>query len=97
MAKGVHGLILCHANNPDAVREFVENCRFRFRKKYKKILSEGKRGHGGQVLASKIWGISEDEYLKKADPWPLNPKGELILGIKLENKIKIIQLPLFLQ
>ena len=89
LAKGVHGLILCHANNPEAVKEFVENCRFRFRKGHKKILSEGKRGHGGQVLASKIWGISEDEYLKKADPWPLNPNGELILGIKLENKIAI--------
>ena len=37
----------------------------------------------------KYGGISEDEYLKKADPWPLNPNGELILGIKLENKIAI--------
>ena len=90
LAKGVHGLILCHANNPEAVKEFVENCRFRFRKKIKKnLLSEGKRGHGGQVLASKIWGISEEEYLNKADPWPLNPNGELILGIKLENKTAI--------
>ena len=89
LAKGVHGLILCHANNPGAVKEFVENCRFRFRKKYMNTLSEGKRGHGGQVLASKIRGISEDEYLKKADPWPLNPNGEIILGIKLENRIAI--------
>ena len=50
-------------------------------------LAEGKRGHGGQILASKIWGVTETEYLMKADPWPLNPDGELILGIKLENKI----------
>ncbi len=90
LAKGVHGLILCHANSPQAVKEFVEQCRFRFRKKIgKNILSEGKRGHGGQVLASKIWRISEQDYLEKADPWPLNPNGELILGIKLENNIAI--------
>ena len=54
-----------------------------------KKLPVGTRGHGGQILGSKIWGISEDEYLKKADPWPLNPNGELILGIKLENKTAI--------
>jgi len=90
LAKGIHGLILCHANNKGAVKEFVENCRFRFNKELKdKSLLEGKRGHGGQVLASKIWGVSEEEYLKIADPWPLNPKGQLILGIKLENKIAI--------
>ena len=26
------------------------------------------------------------EYLAKADPWPLNPDGELLLGLKIENK-----------
>ena len=26
------------------------------------------------------------EYLKKADAWPLNPDGELMLGLKIENK-----------
>ena len=26
-----------------------------------------------------------DEYLEKADPWPLNPDGELTLGLKIEN------------
>jgi len=27
-----------------------------------------------------------DQYLDKADPWPLNPQGELLLGVKLEDK-----------
>jgi 4-hydroxy-2-oxoheptanedioate aldolase len=26
-----------------------------------------------------------DEYFARADPWPLNPHGELLLGIKVEN------------
>ena len=90
LAKGVHGLILCHANSVDAVREFVAACRYTFNKLgVGKKLPIGNRGHGGQILGSKIWGISESEYLKKADPWPLNPDGELILGIKLENKVAI--------
>ena len=36
--------------------------------------------------AAGIWGISADEYLDRADAWPLNPKGELLLGVKLEDK-----------
>ena len=26
------------------------------------------------------------EYLKKADVWPLNPDGELLLGVKIEDQ-----------
>ena len=38
------------------------------------------------LTAARIWGISADEYAEKADVWPLNPKGELLLGLKLEDK-----------
>ena len=30
------------------------------------------------------------EYLRVADPWPLNPKGELMLGLKIENKRALV-------
>lgn len=33
-----------------------------------------------------MWGISAAEYMKKADPWPLNPQGEFLLGLKIEDK-----------
>ena len=33
-----------------------------------------------------MWGLSVNEYLDKADPWPLNPHGELLLGLKIEDK-----------
>jgi 4-hydroxy-2-oxoheptanedioate aldolase len=25
------------------------------------------------------------EYFERAEPWPLNPKGELLLGVKIES------------
>ncbi|HTA44010.1 MAG TPA: hypothetical protein VK789_16265 [Bryobacteraceae bacterium] len=31
-------------------------------------------------------GVSQDAYLDKGDAWPLNPSGELLLGVKLEDK-----------
>ena len=46
----------------------------------------GRRGAGGQASAAEIWGVSEDDYLEKADPWPLDADGELMLGIKVENR-----------
>jgi hypothetical protein len=33
-----------------------------------------------------VLGISAAEYMKKADPWPLNPNGEFLLGLKVEDK-----------
>jgi 4-hydroxy-2-oxoheptanedioate aldolase len=78
LAAGVHGILLCHAESPEAIRAFVEATRYTYR--------GGQRGSGGQAHAARIWGISTAEYLEKADPWPLNPDGELILGLKIENK-----------
>jgi 4-hydroxy-2-oxoheptanedioate aldolase len=85
LAAGVHGLLLCHAETPEAVRAFVEAARYAFIKSVGPELGAGQRGHGGQVRAAEIWGIPIDQYFARADPWPLNPRGELLLGIKVEN------------
>ena len=34
--------------------------------------------------------MSVDEYLDKAEPWPLNPDGELMLGLKIENRRALV-------
>ena len=49
------------------------------------LLDIGMRGRGSEQSAAPIWGLSGDEYMDRADPWPLNPKGELMLGLKLES------------
>jgi 4-hydroxy-2-oxoheptanedioate aldolase len=48
-------------------------------------LGIGTRGRGSEATACAIWGISQPEYLQRADAWPLNPEGELLLGVKLES------------
>jgi len=78
LATGVHGVLLCHADTPGAVRAFVEAIRF--------PAYGGRRGVHGNTTAARIWGISAEEYGEKADAWPLNPNGELLLGLKLEDK-----------
>ncbi|MEP6780648.1 MAG: hypothetical protein ABJC26_12210 [Gemmatimonadaceae bacterium] len=37
--------------------------------------------------APKMWGLSEAEYQKRADVWPLNPKGELVNFTIVESKV----------
>ncbi|HEV8636227.1 MAG TPA: hypothetical protein VG370_18550, partial [Chloroflexota bacterium] len=87
LACGVHGLLLCHAETPEAVRAFVECCRYPFNTVgVGKGLGEGRRGAGGQAQAAEVWGVPARRYLDLADPWPLNPGGELLLGLKIENK-----------
>src|SRR2546425_1301971 len=87
LATGVHGVMLTHADTPGAVRAFVEAVRLPIHKQgIGKGISEGRRGVHGAETAARIWGISAQEYLAKADAWPLNPEGELLLGLKLEDK-----------
>src|SRR5262249_24450338 len=48
-------------------------------------LGVGTRGRGSEATAAPIWAIPVEEYLERCDPWPLNPRGELLLGVKLES------------
>ncbi len=87
LARGVHGILMVHAETPGAVKAFVESCRYAFHSiGVGDGLDEGRRGSGGQGTAANIWGISTEDYLDKADVWPLNPDGEIMLGLKIENK-----------
>jgi 4-hydroxy-2-oxoheptanedioate aldolase len=87
LATGVHGVLLTHADSPAGVKAFIEAVRFPIHKEgLDKGLKEGRRGAHGTPTAAKIWGISDEQYLDKADAWPLNPQGELLLGVKIEDK-----------
>lgn len=112
LARGAHGIILCQAECPDAVRAFVEACRYpihlagtdpalpspaarlagaprgtggRRGADGRPLLGLGTRGRGSESEAAAIWGLTQAEYMQRADPWPLNPAGELMLGVKLES------------
>jgi 4-hydroxy-2-oxoheptanedioate aldolase len=104
LGRGVHGILMCQAESADAVRAFVESCRYPHHsvgvdpalpspldrmhgavRGTKNGLGIGTRGRGSEATAAPIWGISAEEYLERCDPWPLDPHGELLLGVKLES------------
>lgn len=106
LGRGVHGILLCQAENAAAVRAFVESCRYphhaagvdpalpspiaRLQGEARPhgeggLLGIGTRGRGSENTAAPIWGLSQEEYFARCEPWPLNPAGELLLGVKLES------------
>jgi 4-hydroxy-2-oxoheptanedioate aldolase len=85
LARGAHGILLCQAESADAVREFVRACRFPHHKAGTDKVGTGSRGRGSEPTAAPIWGIDQLEYFERCEPWPLSPKGELLLGVKIES------------
>ncbi len=84
LATGVHGILLCNAESPEAARLMIEAARYPFAPRVDG-LAQGFRGNGSQGFASTIWGVTAQEYMRIADPWPINPDGEFIFGLKIEN------------
>ena len=84
LAAGVHGILLCQAESPEAAKLMIEAARYPFAPRVDG-LAQGTRGNGSQGYASSVWGVTPAEYMRIAEPWPLNPDGEFIFGLKIEN------------
>tara|TARA_R110001583_G_scaffold195374_1_gene372381 strand:+ start:30053 stop:31045 length:993 start_codon:yes stop_codon:yes gene_type:complete len=93
LAQGVHGVELVRARTPGAVKKFIQASRYPIHKQKIEIVGEGIRGWGSHKFAAWVWGISEEDYLKKADTWPLNPNGELLFGVKIEDQVALKNAP----
>lgn len=86
LAQGVHGVHLVRARDEGAVKKFIQAGRYPIHKQQIEVLGEGLRGWGSHKFAAWVWGIDEEEYLLKADCWPLNSNGELMFGVKIEDQ-----------
>jgi 4-hydroxy-2-oxoheptanedioate aldolase len=86
LAQGVHGVHLVRVREPEAVKAFVQCTRYPIHKQAIEIIGEGTRGWGSHKFPAWVWGIDEREYLQRADVWPLNPKGEIMLGLRIEDR-----------
>jgi len=89
LAAGIHGILLCNAESPEAVKAMIEASRYPFAPEAVG-LAQGYRGSGSQSFASTVWGLTPAEYMRVADAWPLNPDGELIFGLKIENPRAVV-------
>jgi 2-keto-3-deoxy-L-rhamnonate aldolase RhmA len=51
----------------------------------------GTRPETGLEQAAAYWALSVDEYKKKADVWPLNKNGELLVSVIIESRAGLEQ------
>ena len=57
LAAGVHGILLCNAESPEAARLMIEAARYPFAPRVEG-LAQGTRGNGSQGYASSVWGVT---------------------------------------
>ena len=83
--QGVYGIVWPHVSTVEEARNAVTACRYPRPRSAPYFEPAGQRGDA-PAAAARYWGLSQQEYYTRADVWPLNPQGELLLGLKLEDK-----------
>jgi len=82
---GPLGIVVPHVDTAEDARAMVQACRFPQLKGVPDYEPQGKRGVG-YGWAARQWGLSGGEYAERADLWPLDPKGELVLWVMIESE-----------
>lgn len=81
---GPMGLVVPHVDTAEDARAAVQASRFPQLKGAADYEPQGKRGVG-YGWAARYWGLPGGEYAKRADLWPLDPQGELVLWVMIES------------
>jgi 4-hydroxy-2-oxoheptanedioate aldolase len=89
---GVYGVIWPHISTVEEAKNAVAACRYPRPKGGRYSEPAGKRGDGPRAAAA-YWGLSQQEYYERADVWPLNPNGEILVGIICEDVAGVRNLP----
>jgi len=96
--RGVYGVVWPHIYDADQAYNAVAACRYPRPKSAALYEPAGVRGDG-PTAACRYWGLAQQEYYARADVWPLNPQGEILVVVMIEsmrgvaNLDKILDVP----
>ncbi|HSU07548.1 MAG TPA: aldolase/citrate lyase family protein [Acetobacteraceae bacterium] len=93
---GVYGVVWPHVSTVDDARNAVAACRYPRPEGAAYYEPAGQRGDA-PTAAARYWGLTAQEYYRRADVWPLNPVGEILVLIMCEEKRAIANLPKMLE
>jgi len=82
--RGCFGTIWPHIGTAEQAHNAVASSRYARKAGSDYYEPAGLRGDG-PATAMRYWGLSQQEYYDRADVWPLNPKGELLVFIMIES------------
>jgi 4-hydroxy-2-oxoheptanedioate aldolase len=89
---GAYGVVWPHISTVDEAHNAVAACRYPRPASSDAYEPEGLRGDS-PIAAARYWGITAQEYYARADAWPLNPLGEILVVIMCEDVRAIDNLP----
>jgi 4-hydroxy-2-oxoheptanedioate aldolase len=93
---GVYGIVWPHVSTVEEARNAVVACRYPRPKDAPRYDPAGQRGDA-PAAAARYWGVSQQEYYRRADVWPLAPQGEIIVAIMCEEVRAVENLPEILE
>ena len=93
---GVYGVVWPHVSMVEEARNAVAACRYPRPPEALFFEPAGQRGDA-PAAAARYWGLTQQEYYTRADVWPLNPQGEILVAIMVEEVKAIRNLPRMLK
>ena len=82
--RGVYGIVWPHVSSVEQAMNAVAACRYPRPKGSPRYEPAGLRGDG-PTSACRYWGLTQQEYYTKADVWPLDPNGEVLVILMIED------------
>ena len=86
---GAYGLVWPHVSTVEEAYNAVASCRYPRPKSALAFEPEGQRGDA-PLTAARYWGLTQQEYYARADVWPLNPQGELLVIVMVPIKTYVV-------
>jgi 4-hydroxy-2-oxoheptanedioate aldolase len=81
---GAYGIVWPRISTPEEAYNAVAACRYPRLKNAPLYEPAGLRGDA-PMPAARYWGVSQQEYYRKADVWPLAPDGEVLVVLMIED------------
>ena len=94
--QGVYGVLWPHVSTVEEARNAVSSCRYARPESAPRYHPIGQRGDA-PLNAARYWGLTPAEYYERADVWPLDPKGEILVAIMCEDVVGVKNLPRILK
>ncbi len=88
---GVYGIMLPHIDTAGEALSVVRAARYPQQANAADFEPLGLRGVDPSN-ARRYWGLTTREYMQRADLWPLDPHGELLIVIQIENQLGMANL-----
>jgi 4-hydroxy-2-oxoheptanedioate aldolase len=82
--RGVYGVGFPHIGSAEQAYNAVAACRYARKIGAENFEPAGARGDG-PFSACRYWGLTLQEYYAKADVWPLDPNGEIVVILMIES------------